>query len=53
MIKTEPEIRKGEREMKAKNDDRGSGKKIEYLALSYNAIIVAISVALFLWIAKG
>jgi len=39
--------------MKANNQDRGLGKKVEYLALSYNAIIVAISVAVFLLIAKS
>jgi len=39
--------------MKANKEDRGLGAKVEYLALSYNAIIVAISVAVFLWIAKS
>ena len=52
-IKTKHKTKKEEREMKANNQDRGLGKKVEYLALSYNAIIVAISVAVFLLIAKS
>ena len=39
--------------MKANNQHKGWGKKVEYLALSYNVIIVAISVVVFLLIAKS
>jgi hypothetical protein len=52
-IKIKPKNKKEEKEMKANNEDRGWGKMVEYLALSYNAIVLAISVAVFMLIAKS
>jgi len=39
--------------MKANKEDRGLGNKVEYMALSYNAIIVVVCVIVFLLIAKS